>query len=100
MRPVRFSGEWQVNKDDLSKAVYEVHGGMSFAEARRVVDVILELVKGRLMKGEKVLLSGFGSFRVARRKDRKGINPQSGEPIIISGRRVVTFKPSKNLKSI
>jgi DNA-binding protein HU-beta len=89
-----------VNKDDLSKAVYEVHGGMSFAEARRVVDVILDLVKGRLMKGEKVLLSGFGSFRVARRKDRKGINPQSREPILIPGRRVVTFKPSKNLKSI
>lgn len=89
-----------MNKDDLSKAVYEVHGGMSFAEARRVVDVILDLVKGRLMKGEKVLLSGFGSFRVARRKDRKGINPQSREPILIPGRRVVTFKPSKNLKSI
>ncbi len=89
-----------MNKDDLSKAVYEVHGGMSFAEARKVVDLILELIKGRLMKGEKVLLSGFGSFRVVRRKDRQGVNPQSGESILISGRKVVTFKTSKNLKSI
>ncbi len=89
-----------MNKDDLSKAVYEVHGGMSFAEARKAVDLILDLVKGRLTKGEKVLLSGFGSFRVVRRRDRKGINPQTGGPILISGRKVITFKPSKNLKSI
>ncbi len=89
-----------MNKDDLSKAVYEVHGGMSFTEARKVVDLILDLVKKRLTAGEKVLLSGFGSFRVVKRRDRKGINPQTGGPILIPGRKVITFKPSKNLKSI
>ncbi len=89
-----------MNKDDLSKAVYEVHGGMSFTDARKVVDLILNLVKHRLTRGEKVLLSGFGCFRVVKRRDRKGINPQTGGSILIRGRKVITFKPSKNLKSI
>lgn len=89
-----------MNKDDLSQAIYEVHGGISFAEARKIVDLILDLIKGRLIKGEKVLVSGFGSFRVVRRKARKGINPQTGESIVIRGRKAVSFKPSKSLKSV
>jgi nucleoid DNA-binding protein len=89
-----------VNKDDISTAVYEAHGGLSIAEARRIVDITLDLIKGRLLKGEKVLLSGFGSFRVIHRKDRKGINPQTGESIIIAGRKAVSFKPSKYLKTV
>jgi integration host factor subunit alpha len=89
-----------VNRDDLSKAIYEVHGGMSFADARRIVDLILVLIKGRLIRGEKVLISGFGSFRVVKRRDRKGINPQTGEAIVIRSRRAISFKPSKNLKSM
>lgn len=89
-----------MNKDDLSKAVYEAHGGLSFAEATRIVDTILDLVKGRLKRGEKVLLSGFGSFRVVERKPKKGVDPQTGMPITIAGRKAVSFKPSKYLKSL
>ena len=89
-----------MNKDDLSKAVYDAHGGLSFNDARKMVDLLLHIIKGRLASGEKVLISGFGCFRTVKRKDRKGINPQTGEPIIIPGRRAVTFKPSKNLKSV
>ncbi len=89
-----------MNKDDLSKAVYENHGGMSFADSQRIVDLILDKIKARLIRGEKVLLSGFGCFRVVVRKDRKGINPKTGEPIIIPGRRAVRFKPSKYLKTV
>ena len=88
-----------MNKDDLSKAIYEVHGGISLADARRIVDLILDLIKRRLIKGEKVLVSGFGSFRIVKRKDRKGINPHTGEAIVIRGRRAISFKPSKSLKS-
>jgi DNA-binding protein HU-beta len=89
-----------VNKNDLSKAVYEVHGGMSYADAQRIVDLILDTIKTSLTRGEKVLLSGFGCFRVVARKDRKGINPKTGNPIVIPGRKAVRFKPSKYLKSI
>ncbi len=89
-----------MNKDDLSTAVYNAHGGLSFNDARRVVDLFLEIIKGRLSRGEKVLISGFGCFRIVKRKDRKGINPQTGQPIIIPGRKAITFKPSKHLKSV
>lgn len=89
-----------MNKDDLSKAVYDAHGGMSFGDSQRIVDVILDTVKSRLVRGEKVLLSGFGCFRVVVRRDRKGINPKTGVSMVIRGRKAVRFKPSRYLKSV
>jgi nucleoid DNA-binding protein len=89
-----------MNKNDICKKVYEAHGGMSYADTLKTVDLILELIKRRLALGEKVLLSGFGCFIVKRRKDKKGVNPQTGEPMMISGKNSVKFKPSKHLKSV
>jgi nucleoid DNA-binding protein len=89
-----------VNKSDLSKAVHDVHGGMSYADALKIVDRIFDSIKQRLARGEKVVISGFGCFRVVTRKDRKGVNPQTGETIVIPGRRAITFRPSKYLKSV
>ncbi len=89
-----------MNKNDLSKAVHDTHGGMSFADALKVVDLILDIIKERLVRGEKVVISGFGCFRTVTRKDRKGVNPQTGESITIPGRKAVTFRPSKYLKSL
>jgi len=89
-----------MNKDEISKKVYEAHGGLAYADARRIVDLILDTIKRKLASGEKVLLSGFGSFTVQRRKDKKGVNPQTGQSIIIAGRNTVKFKPSKYLKSV
>jgi integration host factor subunit alpha len=89
-----------VNKNDLSKAIHDIHGGMSYADALKIVDQILEIIKQRLVRGEKVVISGFGCFRVLMRKDRRGINPQTGDSIVIPGRKVVSFRPSKYLKSL
>jgi integration host factor subunit alpha len=89
-----------VNRNDLSKAVYDAHGGLSQADAQKVVDLMLNIIKERLIGGEKVLISGFGCFRTVRRRDRRGVNPQTGSPIVIRGRKAVTFKPSKYLKSV
>ncbi len=89
-----------MNKNDLGRAVHDVHGGMSYADAVRIVDLILEIIKRRLVRGEKVVMSGFGCFRTVRRKDRKGVNPRTGEAIVIRGRRAITFKPSKYLKTL
>lgn len=89
-----------MNKNDISKRVYEAHGGISYAEAQKVVDLIIDIIKERLSRGEKVLLSGFGCFRVMKRKAKKGVNPQTGEPVVIAGRNSVKFKPSKYLKSV
>jgi DNA-binding protein HU-beta len=93
-------GDGLMNKNDLSNAVYEVHGGMSRADAQKTVDTIFGIIKERLVQGEKVLLSGFGCFRVVHRRDRKGVNPQTGEPIVIAGRKAVVFKPSGQIKSV
>jgi nucleoid DNA-binding protein len=87
-------------KNDISKKVYETHGGLSYADSQKIVDLIIETIKGRLARGEKVLISGFGCFSVMRRKDKKGVNPQTGEPVMIPGRNAVKFKPSKYLKTI
>jgi len=89
-----------MNKDEITKKVYEAYGGLAFADVRKVVSLIFETIKGRLSQGERVVLSGFGSFTVQRRKDKKGHNPQTGDSIIIPGRNTVKFKPSKYLKTL
>ena len=86
-------------KADLARIVYETHGGMSYREAAELVDFILESVKERLIKGENVKLTGFGTFNVIERKARAGRNPQTGEGITITARNVLTFKPSQVLKA-
>jgi nucleoid DNA-binding protein len=89
-----------MNKNDISKRVHEAHGGLSYVEAGKIVDLILETIKRRLSRGEKVLISGFGCFTVMKRKAKMGVNPQTGESIVIPGRNSVKFKPSKDLKTI
>ena len=89
-----------MTKNDLSKAVHDVHGGMSYAEALRIVDLILDTIKQRLVRGEKVVISGFGTFRTVQRQDRRGVNPKTGDSMIIPGRKAITFRPSRNLKSL
>jgi ribose transport system substrate-binding protein len=54
----------------------------------------------QMVRGEKVVISGFGCFRTVKRKDRKGVNPRTGDSIVIPGRKAVVFKPSKYLKSL
>jgi len=89
-----------LTKNDLTDAVYRVHGGMSRVEALRLVDLIFQTIRRKLLRGEKVLLTGFGCFRVVQRRDRRGVNPRTGERLVIRGRRVVVFKPSGRLRSV
>ncbi len=89
-----------MNRNDLARAVYDVHGGLSQAESQRIVDQIFCTIRDRLVRGEKVLLSGFGCFRVRARRERRGVHPQTGMSIVVRGRRAVIFKPSRYLKSI
>ena len=89
-----------MNKNDLSKAIHDIHGGMSYADAVKIVDRMLDIIKQRLVRGEKVVISGFGCFRVVKRKGRRGVNPQTGDSILIPGRKAISFRPSKYLKSL
>ena len=72
---------------------------ISKASAEKAVNAFSNTVMKALKKGDKLTLTGFGSFSVARRKARTGRNPQSGKEIKIPATRVAKFKPGSVLKS-
>ena len=82
-------------KADLAEAVYRVHGGLSRNESRRMVDLILDQIRYALVKGDSVLISGFGTFEVRKRRPRVGRNPRTGRAVPISESRRPVFRPSK-----
>ena len=87
-----------MTKADIIEAVYEKVGGFSKKEAAEIVETVFDTIKQTLERGEKIKISGFGNFVVRDKKARIGRNPQTGEELIISARRVVTFKASELLK--
>ncbi|MBW1667979.1 MAG: integration host factor subunit alpha [Deltaproteobacteria bacterium] len=64
-----------------------------------LLESLLKLITGSLQNGEDVLISGFGKFCVRYKKERKGRNPATGEDLMLSPRRVVTFKCSPVLRA-
>lgn len=68
------------------------------AESAQLIETLLELMKESLEKGDDVLISRFGKFCVREKNQRRGRNPQSGEPITLPARKVITFKCSEGLR--
>ena len=64
-----------------------------------LVESVLSILKSTLGAGEKIKIAGFGTFEVKQKKPRRGRNPQTGEALEISARRVLSFKPSQILKA-
>src|SRR5574342_297775 len=85
---------WKMTKADIIARIYE-KVGFSKKDATDVVEATFEIIKGCLEHGEKVKVSGFGNWVVNTKRPRKGRNPQTGDEIIIVGRKVLTFKASK-----
>jgi DNA-binding protein HU-beta len=85
-----------MNKADLVNEVAKVVSTKK--EAQAAVDCVLSSVTKTLKKGDDVGLVGFGTFKVAKRKARKGRNPQTGEPITIKAAKVPKFVAGKALK--
>ena len=88
-----------ITKADIIEKVYQKIG-FSKKEASELVEMVFGQLKDTLCDGEKVKISGFGNFIVRQKKSRVGRNPQTGEQITISARRVLTFRPSQVLKAI
>ncbi|HOK07376.1 MAG TPA: integration host factor subunit alpha [Syntrophales bacterium] len=86
-----------MTKIDIIQDVYEKLG-LTKRESAQVVESVFEIMKDNLAKGEKIKISGFGNFVVKEKKPRRGRNPQTGEEIQISARRVLTFKSSQVLR--
>jgi len=72
--------------------------GLTKADAGRAVDALLDSVTGALAKGEKVTVTGFGTFEVRQRAARMGRNPQTGAPLHIAATKTPAFKSGKALK--
>jgi len=67
-------------------------------DSAKIVESVFDVMKDHLEKGEKIKISGFGNFVVKDKKSRRGRNPQSGQEIEITARRVLTFKSSQVLR--
>lgn len=87
-----------MTKAEIIEQIYE-KVGFSKKESAEIVEMVFDTMKETLEKGEKIKISGFGNFVVRQKRPRIGRNPQTGEEIEISARRVLTFRPSQVLKS-
>ncbi|HWP35148.1 MAG TPA: integration host factor subunit alpha [Thermodesulfobacteriota bacterium] len=87
-----------MTKADLVESIYE-RVGFSKKESAEIVELVFEIIKQTLERGEKIKIAGFGNFVVREKKSRRGRNPQTGQEIRISARKVLTFKPSQVLKN-
>ncbi|MCM2281868.1 MAG: integration host factor subunit alpha [Bdellovibrionaceae bacterium] len=92
-------GRSTMTKADIVEKVYQKIG-FSKKEASELVELVFGSLKDVLQRGDKVKISGFGNFVVRGKNERVGRNPQTGEQIKISARRVLTFRPSQVLKAM
>ena len=88
-----------MNKTELIAAAAEA-SGITKKDADRLMNAALDIIAAELAKGEKVQLSGFGTFEVKHRQARIGRNPATRQAVQIPASRVPDFKPSQNLKEI
>lgn len=72
--------------------------GTTGAGAERSLNALLDIIAAALARGEKVVLTGFGSFEVRQRAARMGRNPQTGAPLHIQATKSPAFKAGKALK--
>lgn len=86
-----------MTKKDLIENVYS-NSNFQRKESEEIVESVLDIMKETLVSGEEVKVSGFGKFVVHQKHDRNGRNPQTGEPLTITARKILTFKPSPLLK--
>ena len=86
-----------MNKSDLATVVAESFGGNKSMGAA-ALDAVLGAIESSLAKGEKIQISGFGTFEVRHREARMGRNPRTGEPVQIKASNAPAFKAGKALK--
>jgi DNA-binding protein HU-beta len=86
-----------MNKTELSEAVAEAFGGQK-AMGAAAVDAVFGAIEKALKGGDRVQVTGFGTFEVRARSARTGRNPRTGEPVQIPASNAPAFKASKGLK--
>ena len=85
-----------MNNNDLTAKIAE-GAGLTKVDAKKALDATLDAITAAVKAGDKVALIGFGTFSVAKRPARKGINPSTKKPIDIPAKSVVKFKAGADL---
>ena len=85
-----------MNKTDLIEKIAQ-GAGLTKVDAKKALDATVEAIKGALKKGDKVQLVGFGTFAIAEKPAREGINPATKEKIQIAAKKVAKFKAGAEL---
>ena len=86
-----------MTKADIVEVIHQKIG-FGRKESTEIVEQVFEIIQETLENGEKAKISGFGNFVVRQKRPRRARNPKSGDEIVISGRKVVTFKSGNVLR--
>ncbi len=86
-----------MTKTELASAMAE-KSGLSKKEAANALAAFTDVITTALANGEKIIITGFGSFEVTERAGRQGRNPQTGEAMLIQASKAPKFKAGKVLK--
>jgi integration host factor subunit alpha len=86
-----------LTKADILKSIQN-HTGLTRPRSSEITETLLEIIKSTLGSGEDVMISGFGKFCVKSKRQRRGLNPATGEDMMLAPRKVVMFKCSGKLR--
>ena len=87
-----------MNKGEFVESLAK-KAGLSKADAGKALNGVLDIIAASLKKGDKVALTGFGTFAVTKRAARKGRNPQTGKEMKIAAKKVPKFSAGSKLKA-
>ncbi len=89
-----------MTKKDIAEYIIQKFNdelNLSKKEVYEIVSEVFKIIEETLKSGEKVQITGFGTFLVKHRKAKKGRNPKTGEEVPVPDRYVIVFKPSRKL---
>ena len=95
--PIHPALDMTVTKAELIRTIVDTVG-LTQREAKEMVDAFFSEITMCLIRGEEVKLAGFGVFETRDKVERPGRNPATGEVVVVTPRRVVAFRPSRDLR--
>jgi integration host factor subunit beta len=88
-----------MNRSDLIDEMASKFGQLSRTDIELAIDTLMSAMAGALARGSRIEIRGFGSFSVNRQAAKLGRNPRTGQSVSIPARRVIHFKPGKDLRA-
>lgn len=86
-----------ITRADFAESIRAAFG-LTLADAYKLIEVFFAEISESLTRGEEVKIAGLGTFRILEKNARPGRNPRTGEPKVITARRVVSFRPSAEFR--